>query len=96
MDNYQENLNRLQRFAHSQNLILNPDQARVEKIVGKMSKNYEITGEYICPCKQKNDPPLPGQEILCPCSDIMDEISEDGHCHCRLFFTSPKAKKTKT
>ncbi|NQU25133.1 MAG: hypothetical protein HQ567_27925 [Candidatus Nealsonbacteria bacterium] len=43
------------------------------------------------PCKQENKPPVKGQDTLCPCPEIMDEVSAEGHCFCRLFFTPQAA-----
>ena len=91
MSAYEENLYRLQKIAQENNLVLNPDKARIEKVVGNMTKNYEAVGEYICPCKQTHHPPIKGKDVLCPCPDMLDEIARDGHCDCRVFYTSEAA-----
>lgn len=88
---YEENLIRLKRVAQKRGLVFNPDQARVEKVVGLMTENFKMVGEYVCPCKQRNKPPVKGKDILCPCTDMMDEIARDGHCYCCLFFTPEAA-----
>jgi len=95
MTQYEENLIRLKIVARKRALVFNPDQARVGKVVGLMTENFNLVGEYICPCKQKNKPPVKGKDILCPCTDMMDEISRDGHCYCRLFFTPEVASSSK-
>jgi ferredoxin-thioredoxin reductase catalytic subunit len=64
---------------------LNPDPERVKKVVGLMTANFEAVGEYICPCKQQNKPPVKGADTLCPCPEMGMEIEESGHCFCRLF-----------
>ena len=92
MTAYNKNLRRIQVIAKEKKLILNPDPARVQKVVGLMTENFEAVGEYICPCNQKNKPPIKGRDILCPCPDMMDEVAKDGHCFCRLFFTPEAAK----
>lgn len=94
MTEYEKNLQRLQKIAQEQGLALNPDQERVEKVVGLMTANFEAVGEYICPCKQKSKPPVKGADILCPCPEMAEEIEKSGHCFCRLFF-SPSNCKTK-
>ncbi|MBN1590696.1 MAG: hypothetical protein JW888_14375 [Pirellulales bacterium] len=87
MSEYDKNLARLQTIANEEQLVLNPDEARVQKVVGLMTENFAAVGEYVCPCKQKNKPPLKGVDTLCPCPELMKEIAEEGHCFCRLFFT---------
>lgn len=89
MGEYIKNLQRVSNFAKENNLILNPDKARVDKVVTLMTENYKVTNEYICPCKQTFKPPVAGVDTLCPCSEMMDEIKMKGHCHCRLFFKPP-------
>ncbi len=86
MGEYIKNLQRIKDFAKENSLVLNPDEARVDKVVTLMTENFKAVGEYICPCKQTNKPPFAGVDTLCPCSEIMDEIEKDGHCFCRLFF----------
>ena len=76
MNAYETNLQRLTAIANKKNLVLNPDKARIEKVVGSMTKNFEAVGEYVCPCKQTNHPPVKGKDVLCPCPDMMDEIEE--------------------
>ena len=95
MTAYDENVRRLMRIANEKNLVFNPDPARLQKVIGLMTENFEAVGEYICPCKQTNKPPVRGQDILCPCPDMMDEIAKDGHCHCRLFYTPEVADDQK-
>lgn len=90
MNLYAKNLIRIQKIANDRNLVLNLDQARKQKVISLMTENFKAVGEYICPCKQKNKPPVKGEDILYPCPDMMAEIARDGHCHCRLFF-SPEA-----
>ena len=87
MGEYAKNFQRLRDFAKKHGLTLNPDEARVDKIVTLMTENYKATGEYICPCKQTTRPPVAGVDTLCPCPEVLDEIEKDGHCHCRVFYS---------
>jgi ferredoxin-thioredoxin reductase catalytic subunit len=89
MGEYIKNLHRVEKYAKENNLILNPDKARVDKVVTLMTENYKATNEYICPCKQTTKPPVAGVDTLCPCPEIMNEIKEKGHCFCQLFFAPP-------
>jgi len=86
MGEYKRNLERIQRIAEAKGLVLNSDNGRVEKVVGLMTENFEAVGEFICPCKQKNRPPIKGADILCPCPEMDGEIEKEGHCYCMLFF----------
>jgi ferredoxin-thioredoxin reductase catalytic chain len=86
MSEYEKNLQRLHAVAQEHELILNPDAARVEKVVGLMTENYTAVGEYVCPCKQQHKPPVKGADALCPCPEMMEEVAQQGHCFCRLFF----------
>lgn len=88
---YETNLERLTTCAHSKGLVLNPDAARVQKVVGLMTDNFQAVGEYICPCKQDHKPAQKGMDKTCPCPEWLIEIAQDGHCFCKLFFTPEKA-----
>jgi len=92
MTEYDRNLARLQGIAQERGLTLNPDQARVQKVVELMTENFEEHGDYYCPCKQEDDAPVEGKDPLCPCPEMQDEIAQEGHCACRLFFTKESAK----
>ena len=91
---YDTNLKRLLAVAREQGLVLNPDPARVNKVVGLMTNNFVAVGEYICPCKQEHKPAQKGLDKVCPCPEWLEEIARDGHCFCRLFFTPEKAGAT--
>lgn len=92
-DTFDKNLKRLQEIARANGLVLNPDQERINKVVGLMANNYDLAEEWICPCKQKVKPAEKGKDTTCPCDEWKDEIQTLGHCFCRLFFTEQKAKE---
>lgn len=82
---YNDNLARIQKIADSKNYILNPDKARVEKVIGLMTMNQQQFGKYYCPCKQSH--PLDQvKDTTCPCLQLDQEVANDGNCYCRLFF----------
>jgi ferredoxin-thioredoxin reductase catalytic chain len=91
---YQTNLSRLETIAREHGFLLNPDAARVEKVVRLMTENFLAAGEYICPCKQQHKPAQKGMDKACPCPEWLNEVAQEGHCFCRLFFTPEKATKT--
>jgi len=82
---YNGNFIRIQALAHEHGYTLNPDQERLQKVIGLMTMNKNEFGKYYCPCKQSH--PLDLQrDVLCPCPSLADEIEKDGHCFCKLFF----------
>ncbi len=91
---YEVNLKRLNAIARDRGLILNPDPARVEKVVGLMTENFLAAGEYICPCKQQHKPAQKGMDKTCPCPEWLEEIARDGQCFCRLFLKPQQAPPT--
>ena len=92
-ETYQVNLDRLTDIANKNGLTLNPDEERVKKVVGLMADNFDLAGEWICPCKQTVKPAVKGKDTTCPCTEWMDEIAAEGHCFCKLFFTEGKARE---
>ena len=86
MDTYELNLKRIRDIAAERGLTLNHDRERLKKVVGLMAANYDLTGQWFCPCKQQHRPPLAGADPCCPCRELEDEIAADGHCRCRVFY----------
>lgn len=86
MVTYDLNLKRIRDIAAERGLTLNPDRERVRKVVGLMGNNYDITGQWFCPCKQQHRPPLAGSDPCCPCEALEAELAAEGHCRCRLFY----------
>ena len=82
---YAARLAATRRIAAANGLVLNSDGERVEKVVGLMTENVVATGRAFCPCKQSH-PLNPENDVTCPCPTWKDEISQDGHCFCRLFY----------
>ena len=85
------NIERARVVAEEHGYMLNPDIKRTRKIANLLVKNEEEYGKRYCPCKQSH-PVDPGQDVVCPCPDMDDEIARDGHCHCWLFFRKPAAE----
>lgn len=73
---------------------MNPDEERVEKVLGLMTENLVATGKPYCPCKQ-SDPLNLKKDVICPCPDWKKEIEKDGHCFCRLFYRKPAGVGTR-
>ena len=75
----------MQKLATTHKLIINPDNERVQKVLGLMTENMVSSGKLFCPCKQSH-PLNPAKDVICPCPAWKKEIAKDGHCFCRLFF----------
>ena len=82
---YNKNLERINKMAAEKGYVLNPDQERLQKVVGLMTMNKSEFGKYYCPCKQSH-PLDPNKDVLCPCPPLADEVEKDGYCFCKLFY----------
>ncbi|MBN1866793.1 hypothetical protein JW916_05830 [Candidatus Sumerlaeota bacterium] len=91
---YPEVLRRVSAIAEENGYRLNPDLDRVAKVVGLMTNNWVETGKYVCPCKQSH-PVDPAVDVVCPCPPWTEEITQQGYCFCRLFYTDPDRAERK-
>jgi len=82
---YQSLLDKVTGLARQNGYALNPDQERVEKVVGLMTENLVASGKMFCPCKQSH-PLNPVKDVTCPCPEWKADIERDGHCFCRLIY----------
>jgi ferredoxin-thioredoxin reductase catalytic chain len=65
---------------------LNPSQEEVDLIVKGLTNNKIKYGFRYCPCRILEHDKIKDQPKICPCKWHKDEIEQDGHCHCRLYF----------
>jgi peptide deformylase len=82
---YENLMEYLRRMAVRNGYVLNPDQERVEKVVGLMTENLVTAGRRFCPCKQTH-PLDQNKDVVCRCATWEAEIEKEGHCFCRLFY----------
>jgi len=73
-------------FARNKGIKLNPDKQIVENLAKALIAREEQFGEKYCPCRRLTNDKVKDKDIICPCVPCMDEIKENGHCYCRLFF----------
>jgi len=85
---YKVNYDRLKGCAESHGCVFNSDAERVNKVIGLMTRNLKDFGAYYCPCKQSH-PLDPVRDTLCPCAALDEELEQEGHCFCRLFYKEP-------
>ncbi len=74
------------RYASSKGWRLNDDQDKLGIVIRGLLRNKERFGERYCPCRIRSGDRERDQDIICPCVFHVDEIEQDGQCHCNLFF----------
>lgn len=85
-----EDLEKMRRFAETYaekaGYALNPDEEELEMVLDGLVQNKREHGRQYCPCRLVTGDEEKDQPKICPCEWHEEEIEEDGHCHCRLFF----------
>ncbi len=71
---------------------LNPDEVHLRRLGNHLAENKANHGRYFCPCKQ-HYPLQPDVDPVCPCSTFHDEIKQQGHCECHLFYDPEAAQR---
>ena len=72
-------------YAESKGFRLNPNEKELDMIIHGLAKNKINKKRQYCPCRiltgDKSD-----KDKICPCKWHKDEIKNNGHCKCKLFF----------
>lgn len=79
------------KIAEENGWVVNPNSKIAESVLRALNRMYERYEVYFCPCKPAlaNKKDENGEYLTkCPCKNAQNEINEDGHCHCNLFFKS--------
>ncbi|MCP1714279.1 ferredoxin-thioredoxin reductase catalytic subunit [Methanocalculus alkaliphilus] len=74
------------RYAEKNGWRLNPDAKQLDAVIRGLARKMVQHGERYCPCRIMTRDPDVDAKIICPCIYHTDEIRDDGHCHCNLFF----------
>jgi ferredoxin-thioredoxin reductase catalytic subunit len=74
------------RYAEKKGLRLNPDEEMLDLVIEGLANNEIRHGKHYCPCRILSGDKDEDRKIVCPCIYHMDEIENDGNCHCELFF----------
>jgi len=82
------------KIAERHGYTLNPDQGQLQRLARLLAENKANHGRYFCPCKQSY-PLDPGADPVCPCPTFKDEIRDQGHCVCHLFFDPEAAERAR-
>lgn len=73
-------------YAKEHNLRLNSDRAQLRNVLRGLVRNKARFGEQYCPCRIRSGDVEKDRDIICPCIYHKQEIEQEGHCHCNLFF----------
>ena len=76
---------KMQEYAESSGIKLNPDKKQVDWVLNALIKRKEKFGEIYCPCRVITGNRKKDKEIICPCVFHRGEIELQGHCKCNLF-----------
>ena len=83
---YQEILSWIREYAKEKGLALNPDDRQFSAVIRGLVRNRMKHGERYCPCRIRSGDQERDRLIICPCTYHEQEIADEGHCHCNLFF----------
>ncbi|NYT05235.1 MAG: ferredoxin:thioredoxin reductase [Methanomicrobiales archaeon] len=73
-------------YAKKNGWQLNADEKQLRTVIRGLARNRIRHGERYCPCRIRSGDAEEDKEIICPCVFHNDEVVDEGHCHCNLFF----------
>ena len=79
-------LKQSQTYAEEKGFALNPDEKMLGIVIQSLAKNLKEKGKAYCPCRALTGNEAEDSKNVCPCAFHLQEIEEEGHCRCRLFF----------
>ena len=79
-------LNKYKKYAKKEGFRLNPNEQIVKSLILAFIKRKKLKGEHYCPCRRIIGNKEEDKKIICPCIYHKEEILEQGHCLCHLFF----------
>jgi len=74
------------KYAEVNGFKLNPDKKVIERLVNGLLENEKKYGARYCPCRRVTGNKEEDRPKICPCQFMRNEIEEQGHCLCGLFF----------
>jgi len=75
-----------QGYAEKNGFRLNPDKKALITIIKGLLNNEKKYGARYCPCRRITGNLEEDRPKICPCSYHKQEIDQNGHCHCGLFW----------
>jgi len=79
-------LEQSREYADSKGFSLNPNEKQLSMVVSALDKIRAEKGKPFCPCRVLTGNALEDEKNVCPCAFHLEELKQDGHCKCRLFF----------
>jgi len=73
----------VEAYAGKKGFRLNEDTAKA--VIEGLTANKEKHGYRYCPCRVVTGDAERDKAIICPCDYHLEEIEQDGCCHCMLF-----------
>lgn len=73
-------------YAHNHGWELNSDEKQLMTVIRGLVRNTKKFGRPYCPCRLRSGDEEKDRAIECPCVYHKDEVSQQGHCHCNLYF----------
>ena len=73
-------------YAESKGFSINSDEKMLNAVISGLARNEKEKGKPFCPCRAITGNEDEDKKIVCPCIYHLDEIKQDGHCKCMLFF----------
>jgi ferredoxin-thioredoxin reductase catalytic chain len=81
-----------EEYARKRGWKLNPNEKQLNIILRGLARLKNRTGEQYCPCRVRSGDKEQDKIIICPCIYHGDEIAQEGHCHCNLFFANEQGE----
>jgi ferredoxin-thioredoxin reductase catalytic subunit len=83
-------LKSLRRYERASGYKMQPSTKILATIMKGLLKNVQKHGAKYCPCRKPTGDSEKDKKIICPCAYHKDEIKNDGHCKCLLYFRKVK------
>ena len=83
-------LKSLRRYERVSGYKIQPSKKILAVIMKGLLNNVKKHGYKYCPCRKPTGDVSEDKKIICPCVYHHDEIKEEGHCKCLLYFRKVK------
>ena len=87
MDELEQSLlKQSKEYTKSKGFGLNKNETVLNAVIAGLARNAGEKGKPYCPCRVLTGNEEEDNKNVCPCVFHLDEIKQDGHCKCQLFF----------
>ena len=84
-----------EEYAKKNGWVLNTDKKILDTVIRGLVRNKKKFGEQVLPVPAPSGDKEKDRMIICPCIYHKDEIAQDGHCHCQLYYRYDAAEQMK-